>query len=116
MGFKKVLNALSLFTNGAMSGTNTLTSQTVFVQNLDNIGIEWSWTGTPNGTFHVYGSISGVNFFELSFVDPINMPSGSAGTTGTDLSGIPWHYLYVTYVNTSGSGTLNVVIGGKDLN
>lgn len=101
---------------GAMSGTNTVYSNIQDVSNTDNQGLEVTWTGTPTGTIQVLGSESGVNFYALTFVPPITQPAGAPGGYIIDLNQFPWRYLMVQYTNVSGSGSLTVWIGSKDLN
>ena len=114
MGAKKILPAYHLISNGDMS--TTITSNITNIQNLDNIGIEWSWTGTPTGAFTILASISGQNFIPLTFSDPLPIPSGSAGLWLTDLGQVSFYQIQIVYTPTSGAGTLNVWISGKDLN
>ena len=114
MGAKKILPAYHLISNGDMS--TTITSNITNITNLDNIGIEWAWTGTPTGTFQILASISGQNFIPLSFSDPLPTTSGSAGVWFTDLGLVSFYQIQIVYTPTSGVGTLNVWIGGKDLN
>ena len=115
MGVKKT-NIYQLVTNGAMTGTTTLTSTQQNVLNFDNIGLQISWTGTPTGVISIQGSVDGVNFASLTFSPAITQPAGSANSILVNLNQFPWPYLQVQYVNSSGSGTLNVLLCSKDLN
>lgn len=101
---------------GAMASTNTIYSNIVDVSKMDNIGLEISWTGTPTGSLTVNGSNSGINFFPLSFSPSLTQPSGSAGGYLVDLSGYPFKYIMIKYINSSGSGSLLVYAQNKDLN
>ena len=60
-------------------------------------------------------SISGINFYALTFNPALAQPSGSAGGYLIDLNQFPFKYFQVQYVNSSGSGTLNVYAFEKDL-
>lgn len=102
--------------NGAMASTNTIYSSIQDLSNFDNEGLEVSWTGTPTGVISVYGSESGVNFFALTFDPALDQPAGAAGGYLINLNQFPWRYIMIKYVNASGSGTLNVWLGSKDLN
>lgn len=105
---------------GVLTGTMT-DSSTIYtnIQNLintDNQGLEITWTGTPTGTISVYGSVSGINFYSLTFNPVITQPAGAAGGYLIDISQYPWPYMYVAYTNSSGTGALSIWICSKDLN
>jgi hypothetical protein len=125
MGFKKTLPIYYPFQPGAfppitplvVTGTNTYTSNpSTFVGNLDNIGCQVAFTGTPTGTLSVLGSNDNVTFFSLTFNPALSQPGGSALAYGIDLNQFPWPYIQFQYVNSSGTGGLVVSIFGKDLN
>lgn len=99
-----------------MASTNTINSNIQDISNTDNQGLEVTWTGTPTGTISVLCSESGQAFYALTFVPAITQPSGSAGGYLIDLNQVPWRYLMVQYVNASGSGSLAITLGSKDLN
>lgn len=101
---------------GAMASTNVIYSQIIDVSRMDNIGLELTFTGTPTGTFEVYGSNSGAQFYALTFSPALTQPSGSSGGYLIDLSGYPFKYLLLKYTNASGSGSLFVYGQMKDLN
>lgn len=101
---------------GAMAGTNTIYSQILDVSRMDDIGLELTWTGTPTGTFQVYGSNSGQFFYPLTFTPALGQPSGSSGGYLIDLFGYPFKYLLLEYTNSSGAGSLFVYGQMKDLN
>jgi hypothetical protein len=122
VGVKKI-NQYWLVQQGVMTGTATITSSGQYVANLDNIGLEITWTGTPTGTISVLGSISNaipgidaVIYYALTFNPALSQPAGSGGGYLINLNQFPWHYLKVQYVNASGTGVLDVVLFGKDLN
>lgn len=101
---------------GAMASTNTIYSQILDQSNMDNFGIEVTWTGTPTGTFTVNGSNSGANFYALTFDPALAQPSGAPGGYLIDLNQFPFRYLLLQYVNTSGTGSLTAYGFQKDLN
>lgn len=130
MGQKKI-NQVWAIQNGAMTGTTTLLSSGLYVGNLDSIGIEVTWTGTPTGTLSIAGSVSAidqflvnnvpkivpaVNYYALTFVPALTQPSGSAGGYLIDLQQYPFPYLQIQYANSTGTGVLNAYLFGKDLN
>ena len=122
MGAKKV-NQFWLIQNGVMTGTSTILSTPQNLVNLDNIGLEVTWTGTPSGTISVLGSVSaafpivaGPNYYALTFDPPLEQPAVSSGGYLIDLRQFPFPFMAIEYVNSSGSGVLNVYMFGKDLN
>lgn len=106
---------LSGVNTGAMASTNTIYSNVQAVPYQHNIGLEITWTGTPTGTISILASESGNNFYPLSFSPAITQPAGSAGGYLIDLTQLAFRYYAVKYVNASGSGTLTVWAGQKDL-
>lgn len=101
---------------GTMASTNTIYSNIIEISRMDNIGQEVTWTGTPTGTLQVMCSISGINFYALTFGNPLAQPSGSAGGYVTYLNQLPFKYLMLQYTNSSGSGVLTIYNQLKDLN
>jgi len=116
MGAKKVLPLYKLINSGVMTGVNTLSSNPTKVENIDNIGLQVDWTGTPTGVFSVLCSIDGVNYHALTFNPVLAQPAGAAGGYIISVNQQPFEWLQVQYTNTSGVGVLNVWILGKDLN
>lgn len=116
MGAKKILPSFKIINNGVMTGTNTITSTTIDISNLDNIGLQITWTGTPTGTISINASIDEVAFIPLVFTPALGQPAGSGSSYLVRLNQVPYKFFNVTYVNTSGSGVLNIFIFAKDLN
>lgn len=102
--------------NGAMSGTNTIYSNVQDISNFDNEGLEITYAGTATGTISVLCSESGSHFYPLTFDPVLTQPSGSSGGYLVDLNNVPWRYVMIQYVNASGSGTLSIWLGSKDVN
>ena len=100
-------------TAGDMSGN--LLSDATNIKRLDNFGIQLVWTGVPVGTFDIQASIDGVSYTSLSFSSPITA-SGTASSTLINLNQIPYAWVRVAYTATSGTGSLDITIMGKDLN
>lgn len=98
---------------GTMSGTNTIYTNILGIRQMDNVGIEVTWTGTPTGTLTVMCSNSGVNFYSLTFNPVLGQPAGSGGGYLISLAGIPFQYLFLQYVNASGSGTITAYLQSK---
>ena len=100
--------------NAQSMGAN-ITSSAVNVQYLDNIGLEFVWTGSPTGTFAVQASVSGTNYIDLTISNPsLTAPAGSSGSMLVNLFNLPFVYFRVTYTRTSGTGTLDVWITTKE--
>ena len=116
MGFKKTLPTYTPFHLTAISGTNTVTSPSTFVANLDNVGAQVVFTGTPTGTLSVNVSNDDMDYDSLTFDPALTQPTGAPLKYAIDLNQLPWPYLKFSYTNASGTGTLNVTIFGKDLN
>lgn len=106
------------------SSFNTFTNPTN-VDYLDNVGIQVIWTGTTVGVLEVYGSNDAANAQQGSY--PTNWSKFEFGavinvdTTNSDLlihmSPIPYSWIALKYVATSGTGTMTVkltikVVGG----
>lgn len=111
-----------------MTGTSTITSSVSNIQNLDNIGIQLNFTGTPNGTFfvqvsadyaqQVMGGVAVVtnagNWITVT-LPTTPVASGSANQIYIDLNQLSAPWIRVQYTNTSGTGTLNAFITAKSL-
>lgn len=115
MGSKKT-NKYHLINAGSMTGTSVITSSSQNVENLDNIGLQVDWTGTPTGTIEVQGSVDKVTFYSLTFNPVLAQPAGSASGYLINLNQFPWPWLRVKYTNASGTGSLSVWLFSKDLN
>jgi hypothetical protein len=89
----------------------------------DNAGIVLSWTGTLQGTFHVFvtNDSFGVGFppnastwAELDFGTSIVVdPSIQADGIVINLNQLPFSGLYVSYTNASGTGNITAQIVSK---
>lgn len=112
-GRKNTLPVFQMVTNGDMS--STITSVPVNVLNMDNAGFEITYTGTPTGTFQVLGSVSGINYYPLTFNPALSAPSGAAGGFLINLNQFPYVYYQLQYISNSGSGTLNVYTTAKQV-
>lgn len=102
--------------SGAMASTNTIYSQIIDISRIDNMGLEITWSGTPNGTLSVMVSNSGINFYALTFNPVLAQPAGSAGGYAINLNQLPFKYVMLQYTNSSSTGTLTAYAQIKDLN
>lgn len=115
----KSLPSFQIITNGAMTGTATITSPVTDIRNLDNVAIELVWTGTPNGTFAVQGSLDynitngNAGTWVSLTLTPSPAAAGAAGSILLDLNQLSFPYIRTTYTNVSSTGTLQAYIAGK---
>lgn len=119
------LKKFHLITNGAMTGTATITSSAVEIINLDNVFVQLDFTGTPTGAFSVQvssdhsqdqeGNILVAGHWITLVLDPAPIAAGAADDIGIDLNQLGASYLRVVYVNSSGTGVLNGFVSGKGL-
>lgn len=91
--------------SGDMSQAS-ITSLGFNVQNMDNIGIQIVWTGSPVGTLALNGSGYDGGYLPLPGFS-VNAPSGSAGGTLLDIVPTSMFWLQLVYTKTSGTGSLN---------
>ena len=93
---------------------------------MDNIGIQLDFTGTPTGTFEIQGSADYEqdefgNVENPGFWIPIGplssapVASGTDGQIFIDVNQISSPWIRVVYNRTSGAGTLNGFITGKEI-
>lgn len=92
---------------GTMSSTNIIYTNIIGLRQMDNQGIELTWTGTPTGTIQIMVSNSGINFYALTYSPALAQPAGSAGGYVIANIGIPFQYMFIQYTNSSGSGTIS---------
>lgn len=117
-------NTLAVFHNinaGDMSGN--ITSPATNIEFLDNIGIQFNFTGSPVGTFAVQVSADHVQDFQGNVIvagnwvsiplSPSPAATGSANQIYVDLNQLSAPYVRFTYTFTSGTGFLNSYIVGK---
>jgi hypothetical protein len=112
---KNHLDPHKIISAGDMSLTS-LTSDITNIKFLDNICIYCKFTGSPVGTFHVYGSELNDTSTGVEITLPVPpAPTGAAGTILIDLNQQSYDYIYVTYVKASGTGSVDVYISGKSI-
>lgn len=112
-----------LITSGNMNAS--ITSDAVYTQYQDNIGIQLNWTGVPVGTFDVQismdhhqdinGNITVAGNWTSLPLSPAIAASGGADTAYIDLNQQSAPYFRVVYTRTSGTGTLNVFATAKGI-
>jgi len=110
---KKVLFAYQWITNGDMSQAEIQSAYTSIAY-LDNISVQVKWTGTsPVGVLRIVGSVNGEDFV----VQPISAPpvNANSGNVMISFQNAGYQKVGLLYQRTSGSGTMNSWIGGKEV-
>ena len=92
---------------GTMSGTNTIYTNIIGTRQMDTQGIEITWSGNPVGTIQVMVSVSGINFYPLTYSPALAQPSGTAGGYVIQNAPFGFQYMMLQYTNTSGSGLIS---------
>lgn len=121
---KNQLTKFQNITNGDMS-TASITSPATAIHFMDDIGVQFNFTGAPVGTFEVQVSIDYMQDQEGNIQDPghwipitLNpspIAAGVAGQIYIDLNMLSSPWIRVVYTRTSGTGTLNAFITGKEV-
>ena len=130
---KSNLQSYTALSNGAMSGTSTLTSDVTNITVLDDIGYQFDWTGSPTGTFQVEVSanynqdnngnvISAgtwipllVSYFNgTTIVQSYSIPTSVGTPIYVECQQLSAPWIRAVYTNASGTGTLtSMTICGK---
>jgi len=102
-----------------------ISSYGFFVRSVDNIGLEYTFTGTAaTGTWTFFGSNDSVdgtstsgNWFTVTPTGtaPTNPAASSGATFGVNFNQYPYDWLRVGYTFTSGTGSLTVIAVGKEI-
>ncbi len=112
-----------IFTNGAMAGTDVLTSEVISLEGRTLCGVQLVWSSTAVGAWSFEAS---ANYQKLGAdatatgdwtvftlaVSPSN-PAGTAGSVLVDLSEVPWDHVRIKYTNASSTGTLQGYVNGR---
>jgi hypothetical protein len=117
---KNALIPYQIVSSGNMA--SNVTSKVTNIQFLDNISVQANFTGTPTGTLNVQGSVDYSQDAQGNVINAgnwititTNSPSGSANQVLFDLNQLSFPYLRLQYVASSGSGTLNAYVSGKEV-
>lgn len=110
----------------AVSMGADITSKPINTQFLDNIGVQIKWTSSDAvGVIEIQGSnnckvdgngayVSG-DFYALTFSPSLTQPASNNGGYLVNINQFPYSFLRVFYDRTSGTGTLSVVVTGKEI-
>lgn len=120
---KNVLRTWHALVDASMA--SDITSSATNILFLDNVSIQFNYTGTPVGTFDVQvsndyeqdsqGVITNVGNWISIPLNPIPTASGSADQVVIDINQISTPWLRIVYDATSGAGTLNMYISAKTI-
>lgn len=97
---------------GAGNMTSDLTSSALQLMGFDNVGVQFIWTGTPEGDFGVEISLDGVNWTALP-LSPAPAAAGAADNAYVEVNQSTAKYLRCTYVATASTGTLQILVSQK---
>lgn len=136
MSQKAVSEPFQIFAAASMTGTATVNSPVSNILRRDTVAIQVQWSGSPTGTFQAFVSIDykpaltqteGFGAPNNGTWTPVPLTNPLTGVTSltapTSLGspimlnlnqlGQPW--IYVAYVNSAGSGTLDGFMSAKSL-
>lgn len=112
----RILGPITIISSASMTGTSVNTSSVIDTKGLSDISVQFVWTGTPNGTFNVQGSIDGGTTWTNITTNPSSITAG--GAAGNALINLyPWAFpsLRCIYTNSSSTGTLNAYFFGREV-
>lgn len=131
---KEVSAPYQIFTNQTMSGTTVITSSVTGILYRDSVGIQLQWSGVPQGTFEVQGSIDynqGIpqsagtqnagNWVSLPLTfnsvtsTAITVGSGTTQPILVNLNQLAFPSIRTIYTNSTSSGVLNGYLSAKSL-
>lgn len=100
-----------------MTGTTVLTSPVIPLEFLDNLGVQFHFTGTPTGTFAVQvsadhaqdsqGVVTVLGSWVPITLTPSPVAAGAADDIYIDLNQLSSPWVRIVYTNASGTGTLS---------
>lgn len=132
-GRKNSLPSYKTINGGDMSAAS-LTSTVTNIQFLDDIGYQFSWTGSPVGTLAIQvsadyaadlnGNVTNAGHWApmvftywngAAFVTDTSIPTSVGSPIYLDLSLLSAPYIRAVYTKTSGTGTLTAYVTAKML-
>lgn len=116
-----LLRPVALFTNTSM--TTDQTSVAVEIKNQDNVGIQITWSGTPEGDFSVQissdhmqdieGNITVPGHWVTIPLDPAISATGAPDDAYIDLNQMSAQYVRLVYSVTASTGTMTAIAVAK---
>lgn len=117
---KNVIDRFQSIVSGDMSGN--LTSSFSDIRFMDNLGLQIKWTSANavgvltvecSNSYQPDKNIAGT-WVALTFSPALSQPASNNGDFLVNLNQLPYAYMRVVYTRTSGTGTLNVWVQGKE--
>lgn len=118
---KRTLPSYKLVAAGDMSAS--ITSLATNIQQVDNVGIQLNFTGSPTGTFSVQVSadhtedvnknVIVAGHWESLTLSPTPTASGTSGDIYIDLNQLSAPWVRIVYTRSSGTGSLDAYVTGK---
>lgn len=103
---------IKVISAGSMTGTSTINSTVMDLDQHLGVGCQAIWSGTPNGTVKLQASNDiGTASNWTDVPNDSTTISGSAGSSIWTIDPVEYRWLRVTYTNTSSTGTLNATCG-----
>jgi len=88
-------------------------SQVFDITKCSGFAVQLVWTGSPTGTAKIQGSLNGTVFSDIASASVAT--GGSSGDflfNTSDL--VHYHHIKIIYTSTSGTGSMDVWVGGKE--
>ena len=111
MSSYKFIEPVSLMTDQAVSGTDTINSTSLDIRTCKAAAFIVKWTGDPTGSLAVYGSMEKSVWVDMGI--STTQPSGTATNALIDIQYTAIPYVRVGYTNASGTGAFNVIGSAK---
>lgn len=124
---KNIFHQINLIQNTTLSSTSVIYSTPLYIQNTDNIAVQFNWSGTPSGSFFVdasvdfirdpYGNVTNLGNWNILSSTSVGQALSSSGLLLYTINQSPYPYIRTRYVpsSASSSGVLNVWVGAKQL-
>ena len=126
MALKEVVQVFQTISSQSISGSAVVVSSVSAIGYMDNVGLQYMWTGSPVGTFNVQGSLdyrSGRpqsqgggspqpgTWNTITLTAIVDTSSGSSALI--NIQGAAWPYIRTLYAQSSGSGVLSAYVYAK---
>ncbi len=126
MARKQVLKNYTIIPATNIATDPTITSAVTAIAFMDNICIQFVWSGTsPVGALDIQGSatyqqdelgnVIKAGTWTSITLSPTPAVSGNTGSWLVDMNQLSFPYIRAVYTRGSGSGTLTATIAGKEV-